>query len=985
MLVLAGALPLRAVELARESPPPMEVLLRNWSSRDGLPHDRVRAITRTRDGFLWIGTDGGLARFDGVDFKLYGLQEGLGAISVFSLLEGRDGTLWIGTQGGGVSAMRNGRIEKTYTQQDGLPSAAVIALAEDDAGRIWVSTISGFRYLDHDRFVVVPGSPYGGAMTLSGMFRDSSGTLWISLGGRAPYCWKSETWSQPNDEGPRHASLFSEDSIQQLWILDLQRQLWCREKTGWKMIGLPIQGDISAIAAAPDGTVWLTIFRNGIYGIRDRSFFAIPRDAGNARDFIEFVTVAPDGQTWLGSCNGLYALNARKLSIALIDDKEGGQGANLIGAMAESAPGEMIVGTQGRGFFRWKEGLSTRLDPSPTQDTANAAINARDGSIWIGGSTGLRQIKDGAMIAKHSASSGALEVWALGEDPDGSLWVGQGDGRLFHLVGGKMIQEPYGGGREQIKGLLLEKDGTLWIGTRGGGLFRRKGSEWKHFGRADGLISEVVRIIYADPSGNLWIGTAGGGLALFKDGRFINVTSRNGLPDDTVSQIIEDQEKRLWIGTNRGLAVLDADEVRGIINGTIEQLHPLTITRSDGLLSDEFTIVPPVKMADGHMAFATTKGFAILRPGDFQEDGSTPPVFIERVLVDGQPIEVKGGKVVLPPGTLRLELEVTGLSFSAPERLTFRNRLSGLETDWGKPSSQRVVEYRNLSPANYRFEVSASNGNGLWTPSPAVLEITLQPRYWQTTWFRVLVVIAAVLIVALIVRRRERIKSRIKIELLKREQAVQEERARIARDLHDDVGSSLTHVALLSELAQGDLTHDPERAGEHINEIFTTAKNVTRSLDEIVWAVNPTHDTLEGFALFLSSFVQTYARTAGLKSRLDIPETLPEVVLDAPSRHHFYLATKEVLHNIVKHANATEIRLKLSLEPDCLRLTIKDDGIGFSPDAAMAGGDGLSNLRERLQQIGGTYTCRSAPGQGTTVEMVMKQHFTAEQIGRIAD
>jgi signal transduction histidine kinase len=308
-----------------------------------------------------------------------------------------------------------------------------------------------------------------------------------------------------------------------------------------------------------------------------------------------------------------------------------------------------------------------------------------------------------------------------------------------------------------------------------------------------------------------------------------------------------------------------------------------------------------------------------------------------------------------------------------------------LETDWGKPSSQRVIEYRNLAPASYRFEVSASNGNGLWTPSPAVLDITLQPRYWQTTWFRVLVMIAAISSVALIVRRRERMKARIKIELLKREQAVQEERARIARDLHDDVGSSLTHVALLSELAQGDLTHDPERAGEHINEIFTTAKKVTRSLDEIVWAVNPTHDTLEGFALFLSSFVQTYARTAGLKSRLDIPETLPEVVLDAPSRHHFYLATKEVLHNIVKHASATEIRLRMSLEPECLRLTIKDDGIGFSPDAATAGGDGLGNLRERLQQIGGTYTCRSAPGQGATVEMVMKQHFTAEQIGRIAD
>ncbi len=988
LLVLAGALRVLAADLAKDTKPPMEVLLRNWSSRDGLPHDRVRAITRTRDGFLWIGTDGGLARFDGVNFKLYGLQEGLGAITVFALLESGDGTLWVGTQGGGVSAIRNGRVERTYTQEDGLPSASILALAEDDAGRLWVSTISGFRYLEHDRFVVVPGSPTGGAGMLTALFRERAGTLWIIIGGQEPYHWKSNAWTRPKGPGPRRANLLCEDPKGRLHILDNQHRLWSRDERGWRSLTLPPEVDFSSMDVGPDGTLWLTAFRNGIFGIRDGRLFTIPRDIGNAQDFIEFVTVTPDGQTWMGSCNGLYALNQRKLSMALIDDKEAGQGANFIGALVEFEPGEFIVGTQGRGFYRWSEGRTARLsvDPKLSQlNTGNAAITARDGSVWIGGNSGLYQFKDTWVVGNHTTGSGTSEVWVICEDLDGSIWTGLGDGRLFHLQGGKMNQVDYGGGREQIKGLQQGKDGTLWVGTRGGGLFRKNGSGWRHFGRADGLISEVIRMIQVDLSGNLWIGTAGGGLSLLRGERFITVTSRDGLPDDTVSQIIEDRERRLWIGTNRGLAVLSAEEVSAILSGTAEELHPLIIRRSDGLLSEEFTITPPVRMSDGRMAFATTRGFAILRPEDFQEDEQTPPVFIERVLVDGQPFELKDGKVVLPPGTLRLELEVTGLSFSAPERLTFRNRLDGLETEWGKPSSQRVVEYRNLAPNHYRFEVSASNGNGLWSPTPAMLDITLEPHYWQTTWFRVLAVIGAVLIVALAVRRRERMKSRIKIERLKREQAVQEERARIARDLHDDVGSSLTHVALLSELAQGDLESDPQRAGEHINEIFTTAKDVTRALDEIVWAVNPTHDTLEGFALFLSSFVQTYARTAGLKSRLDIPETLPEMVLDAPSRHHFYLATKEVLHNIVKHAHASEIRLKLGLETDCLRLTIEDNGIGFSPGPAVAAGDGLGNLRERLQQIGGTYTCRSAPGEGTTVEMVIKQSFTTERIGRIAD
>jgi signal transduction histidine kinase len=283
------------------------------------------------------------------------------------------------------------------------------------------------------------------------------------------------------------------------------------------------------------------------------------------------------------------------------------------------------------------------------------------------------------------------------------------------------------------------------------------------------------------------------------------------------------------------------------------------------------------------------------------------------------------------------------------------------------------VEYRNLEPGTYRFELSATTGNGHWTQPPAAIEITFAPHWWQTTWFRIAELLALVGAVALGVHFFERQRMRRQMELLERRRAVDAERARIARDLHDDIGSTLTQVALLSEMAQTELPPESDGASAHINEIFTTVQGVTRSLDEIVWAVNPAEDTMESFVAFLSNFVQNYARTAGLNLRIDVPTTLPAVALPSAVRHHLYLAAKEVLHNIVKHAGASEMRLRLAVEGARFRLVIEDNGRGFDSTQrpAAPGADGLINLERRLEQIGGSCSRRSELGIGTAVEMIV--------------
>ncbi|WP_035609205.1 sensor histidine kinase [Haloferula sp. BvORR071] len=956
----------------------LPMLHRNWTTRDGLPQDHVRSIVRTHDGFLWVATDAGLARFDGFEFKTYGLREGLGAVAVLTLLEARDGTLWVGTVGGGLSAIRDGKVVKTYNTADGLPSETIDTIGEDDQGYIWIIEGKGARLKD-GRFELLPPLPFAGDQTPGTLFTANDGTLWVGFGGdKGAWSWSQGKWSQSPPKGPPQARKFCQDPKGRIWTVDAGNNLWCCEDEKW--LSFPrakgLTGDISSLAAGTDGTIWVSFYRSGFRAFRDGEYFTPITRGTPFGDLAEVVRVTPDGQLWLGSSTrGLFALTPAHLKVQLVENVQGSQSANFIGALGNLAPGTLLVGTQGRGFYLMAYSGSAPVESQTDPDHnsfVNSIIHRRNGEIWAGGGGASLAYRDGRMVSLPATFKAPAGVWDLYEAGDGTVWAGTSGGALHAINKIARRETELGNKGYPIKGITSQADGTIWVGTRGYGLFSKSGGKWPRYGKAEGLQSEVIRFLYTGPDDTLWVGTAGGGLSVKRGERFSTVTTAEGLPDDTISQIMEDGEGRLWLGTNRGLAILSKKEVSQLKQGDTSPVYPRVIDRFDGLLSEEFTIVPPTSMGNGQMAFATTQGVAMLKPEDFHADESTPPVLVEDVLLDGRQVLLKEGATEVPPGVMRIEFRYTGLYFAAPDRLRFRTRLLGLEENWGSASPDRDATYRNLAPGEYTFEVSASTGNGLWSPVPAVVRLIVQPNFWQTAWFRVLATVLVLGAVIVAVRQRERRKASRRIQQLERQQAVENERARIARDLHDDVGASLTQVALLSQLARSSLAKRPERAGKHVQEIFNTAKEVTRSLDEIVWAVNPANDTFESFALFLGAFVQNYSHTAGLRSRFDVPENLPALQLESSVRHHIYLATKEVMHNIAKHAKASEVRMTLTLEPGKFHLVIEDDGQGY--DAAAPGvpdADGLINLQNRLKQIGGTCTRRSSPGHGTSVEMTV--------------
>ena len=325
----------------------------------------------------------------------------------------------------------------------------------------------------------------------------------------------------------------------------------------------------------------------------------------------------------------------------------------------------------------------------------------------------------------------------------------------------------------------------------------------------------------------------------------------------------------------------------------------------------------------------------------------------------------------LPPGQRRVEFAFTALTFTKPEAVGFKYRLNGLDADWVEAGTRRAATYAQLPPGHYRFQVMACNSDGEWNEKEATLELTAEPYWWETPWFRVAGPLSAVGLLAGGIILGSRRRHRRQIERLEMLQATERERVRIARDLHDDLGGGLTEIAMLSEVARQE-RDQPQEVDAHLERIFRSSREMTQALDEIVWAVNPANDSLEKLIAFTSEFAREMLEPAGIRFRLEAPAAVPKLTLNSQIRHQLCMALKECLHNVVKHARAHEVHIRIGLDDRLLAVTIADDGTGFDPAALpdQAGThDGLANLRQRLATIGGTCELHSAPGQGTRVHL----------------
>jgi signal transduction histidine kinase/ligand-binding sensor domain-containing protein len=962
-----------------------------WQTEDGLPQNAVTSIIQTRDGYLWLGTYGGLARFDGVRFTRFdpGNYPQLKSSRVTSLFEDRDEYLWIGHETGEVARFKQGHFEEIAVPT-GWKGKKVVAICEDELSAIWLVSDEGLMSRLGDGLLLVPHA--GSALGLVSVANDAAGHIWIARHGAlsklqheklVPITFDdsgAETYVQgicPSRDGGLWVSLDGQIRKWKVnhWSQDLGEAPW-----GLKGVTRMIETQEGCLAAGTiDSGLDIINCRGAVLHFNHTN--ALPQN------WIRALCEDHEGNLWVAAgSGGLVALRAGK--VAAISPPDAWQGRAVL-SVAAAHDDALWISTEGAGLYRlsdnhWEhyaenEGLLNPFVWSLGEDS--------HGMMWAGTWGGGMFVKNGNQFVRPPGlEQNSVPMPALLHGLNGIAWIGTVNG-LLRCEGGKLAAYGEQEGLElaDVRAIAQAKDGTIWFAMTGGGLGRLREGTLKQFRKGDGLSSDYLQALKLDSDGTLWIGTAGAGLNRMRNEHFATITRTNGLVDDVICHIEDDDRGYFWISSHNGIMRVSKAELNACADGHTNWVDCLTYGKGEGLPTLECSggLQPAgCKTADGRLWFPTTKGLVAIDPSDVKKNQLPPPVVIEEVLVDGRPLpgmQHANSPLQIPPGRHRFEFHFTGLSFTVPEKVRFKHRLDDLEQEWSEPDTKRSADYSYIAPGDYKFRVMACNNDDVWNETEASLRFKVLPQFWQTWWFRVLYILAGVAAVAAIAVFSMRRRLERKLERLEHQRALERERARIAKDIHDDLGASLTRISMLSQSARSEL--DPSGAASDLDRIYDTARELTRAMDEIVWAVNPQHDTLDSLATYLGKFAQDFLAAAHIKCRLNVPMQLPTWPLTAEMRHNLFLAFKEALNNAVKHAHTSEVWISLAINGMGFTLQLEDKGCGFTPDSAgngsprdparLSSGYGLANMRRRLAEIGGRCEIQSVPGSGTCVAFIV--------------
>ncbi len=969
-------------------------IYRAWQTDEGLPDNSVTGIVQTPDGYLWVATRGGLLRFNGVKFTpaLLAAQPGVSNRVVRAMCQDRQGRIWLGMERGQVMWLGPDGV-RSYGIEDGLPNNPVISMVEDGAGVMWVAFSSGLARIRDgkcERLGAAEGFPRAGGGTQ--VVAGPDGRMWYARGKEVGF----------HKDGKLQAALtLSSEQVRicpsaqsGMWICAGSRLLRMREGREPEEVGkLPVALWPRVMFEDREGALWIGTATHGLFRFLDGIVEEIP----TSHQEIECLLEDREGNLWVGTNGG--GLDRIRPSAMVLSARKDGLSADSVRSVCEDSAGSIWVVLQNGRLARSGTGGWEEIHNSGSWSGGGTCIVAdSSGSVWVGTrGRGIDQYTNGKR-RNWSLPQGlaANSVRSLLAARDGSIWIAtDSPRRLQRLRDGAIqtIRMPVGvTSLRSIRAMAEGADGTVWIGTAGGEVMRVKGEALVR----ESVISEThpnsVRALHATDDGTLWVGYAGGGLGRFNNGMYTTITSEMGLMDDYVSQILADGKGSLWIAGNHGLFKVGMAELAEVANGKIPRIRSRVFGRAEGLsgLQPSYDYAPSVcRGRDGRLWFAMRNGLLEVRPDKIRDNLKPPPVILERVSVDDRTVALydlslaligesgaataelrsHGKPLKLGPGHSKLDFEFAALSFSSPENVHFRYRLENFDRKWIETRGQEHASYSRLPAGKYKFRVIACNNAGVWNHVGAALSFEVAPFYWQTWWFRALAVALSTGAVIGLSRYLSFRRLRERMRVLKQEAVLHKERARIARDMHDEVGAKLTRLSLLSEMAGADAGLSTE-TGSDVREISETAREAILAFDEIVWAVNPRNDTLGDLVNYLCRHAEEFFEGSATHCVFDLPNTIPAVMLPTEVRHQVFLASKEALTNVLKHANASEVTVRLVLHPGAFELVIQDDGAGYDPalpDPRPGGGNGLPNMRERMRGIGGDFQSFSQPGQGTRI------------------
>jgi len=946
--------------------------VRSWQTDEGLPQNSVYAIAQTLEGYLWVGTHEGLARFDGVRFVLIDEPTAphLKQAWITALCACRDGSLWIASESNGVTRLKDG-VFTQFKEADGLPGSQIQCFLESQDGSLWIGGDGGLARVREGQITRFTQSERLVNNSIKALCEHPVGTI------RAATVTGLISVSTAGREDSDNFGLGPLTNVLKAVGADRQGRLWLGATDGLICLtegkrlnyglnqGLPDK-ITTVIQEDRAGQLWVGTY-GGLVRFLDGQAVAWSQGKPGLSELIYTIYEDQEGNLWVGGRDGLYRLNPARLSTYTTEE---GLNYNNVTSVLEDRSGDMWFGTWGGGVNRLQDGQFTAITATNglSHDTVLSLREGSDGSLWVGMDFvgALNRLRAG-LTNDFPRTNGLLNaaIRVIREDSQGAMWIGTSKGLNRFRDG---VYEAYtttnGLPGNTVMAICVRADGSLWIGTDGG-LGWWDGTKFTNFTMRDGLSADGVNALHEDREGTLWIGTRTGGLNRYRDGRFTAYTSRQGLFSDEIYEIVEDDFGYFWMSCRRGIFRVSRKELDELDHGTIKLVHSTVFGKVDGLASVQCNgVSKPAgwKSRDGRLWFPTIRGVVALE-SSIKINNRPPPVVIEEVRAGREPLPLVGltpdGSSVLKvrPGRGDLEIHYTALSLQVPEKVRFKYRLAGIDPEWVEAGDQRTAYYNSVPPGDYRFQVIACNNDGVWNETGAVLALQILPHYWQTWWFKTAT--AAAFILLLVAFYRARVERFREIERL---------RIQIASDLHDDVGSRLTKVAMVTELMDRQ-TPPTDRSKVHIGNISGTVREITRAMDEIVWTINPRNDTLDNLANYVFQYAQEYFQNTGVRCRLDVPAELPDHSISTEERHNLFMAVKEAFNNVLKHAGATEVRVGLTVVGNLLTIIIADNGRGVSPDLTGPAGDGLVNMKQRLQQIGGRFALQSAPGGGTTITL----------------
>jgi signal transduction histidine kinase/ligand-binding sensor domain-containing protein len=943
-----------------------------WQTSDGLPNHDVVSLVQTTNSYIWVGMVGlsnSLVRFNGFEFAPVVSLDAGDAKAVTCLATGKNGKLWISRSSGTGSLILWQQGKATLIETNLPPSLGLgVPLFEDRNSNLWIGG-SG----------LLVRSPEGHIKDLSDLVKDygeirqiiedKEGVVWLATG-HGPVRYKNGAFDHPYPITNAVCSIYS-SAEGSLWVgtdtepglLQITPTANIVQYGGAK--GLKSRGVLS-ICEDQESNIWLGTYF-GLYYIKDGKVNLI-QETDLKTAFIFSLLWDNEDSLWVGTSDGLYHLYANPIEHYGAEDGLGAINSISMG------PSGLWVNTFSRGTYLFRNGVWTKRTELGDSSGDGQLFESANGDLWIPEVNVYDHFRTGKSKIVEEISGSACFC-----DDGKILWIVNAT-NIFSFKDDKLALMGNGWPAMTITAVVTNRGGGLLIGTTQG-LYKWAGqlTRWPDF------VTNRISDLEWDGA-TLWMATDRT-IARYQErwqmiDSDVDFLTKTG---DINSMLVEGGS--LWLGCVNGLFCISRAEAEQFLKGRLHQVNLTQYGKAQGMRSGYLGPTGwgqgAIRGNDGKLWFASKSGVVAVNTKELL-NSKPPPVVIENVLLDQVPtmnFDAKPDEVIkVPAGTRNVEIHFAALTYISPAMVIYKYRLRGLDSDWAIVGNSHVARFSKLPPGNYDFEVQARNAGGVWNDEGANVHFSQQPFFHQTRAFYALcgvlgmsAMLGLTAVAFAFAHAISSQKMRRQVALLEAQRTLDRERARIARDIHDDVGSTLTRIVLLSELAN----REPEQTytvDGHLAGIRSAAREITRRLDEIVWAINPRNDTLDALVTYISKLITDQSRAAGVHCRLEVPSDLPAWPISGSMRHNIFLACKEAIHNAIKHSAAKLLQLRLTIQEGSFLLEICDDGVGLPAAPHKSTGNGLLNMRERLINLGGTCEISSVPGNGTVVGFRLFDH-----------